>query len=188
MNFKLTTLALLLFFIVTSTKSIAQPLIQGMYAYTDVNGAHPLDSVQACDSVFFLVDINTSTPPANYGIYLDDTYYEAYPFSTMQQYPAGGDYKVFFKIPCNYTNHSIHYWGIGNSSDATLFIYASTTSIFQAVQQSKQGTVSIYDAQGRLVKTSSVTDYQKGLQYGTLYIYSASYSDNTFDQGKFVIE
>lgn len=62
------------------------------------------------------------------------------------------------------------------------------TSITQAIQQQKTGTVTIYDSQGRFIKTSSVSEYTQGLTPGALYIYNAVYSDNTFDKGKFIIE
>lgn len=63
-----------------------------------------------------------------------------------------------------------------------------TTSLTSAIQQSKTGTVTVYDIQGRLIKQSPVAEYTQGLAPGTLYIYNALYTDGTADRGKFLIE
>ncbi len=188
---KLLSLNLFILFCLAVTSAYAQPSIQGMFAYNDVNGKTPLDSVQACDSVYFAVAIQ-GTPSTTYGILVDDNYYESYTYSMMQEYPtaAVSTYKVFFKIPCNYTAHTTHLWAIGTANDYGYLVYAAApiTAIIQAYQQNKKGTVSIYNVQGVFVKTSSVQDFQKGLQSGVVYLYQAIYSDNTFDSGKIIIE
>lgn len=108
----------------------------------------------------------------------------SFPITYSQLDSCSGKYTYRF---LNYDISGTYQCGIGQNAGG-FSISPTYASVTTSIQPGKAGTVTIYDVQGRFIKTSPVSQYTQGLALGTLYIYKAVYSDNTFSSGKFIIE
>lgn len=64
----------------------------------------------------------------------------------------------------------------------------TVASITNGIGQDKNCKVSVYDLQGNLIKEGTGADYQNDLSENTLYLYQATFQDNSIERGKFVVQ